>query len=84
MSDIDDIEEEGPMEDDLHTSDHETFYQHGRVAFKVLRDATTAQMWRAIDRWMASQKFYPNVWFISDHGNAYIMTQPKKTTRKRR
>lgn len=36
-------------------------------------------MWRQLDAYMKSQKFYPSVWLISDHGNPHLLERPKKT-----
>jgi hypothetical protein len=32
-------------------------------------------MWEAIAVEMERHGFWPNVWFISDHGNAHLMTR---------
>jgi hypothetical protein len=66
-----------PEEGDLVTSDHVHFYANGRRVVTVDADASKTRMWRQLDAYMKSQNFYPNVWFISDHGNAHIMSRPK-------
>ncbi len=80
----DDDEFEGPEEDDITTSDHSRFYQNGRLVIRLDRDVSETSMWRHIENYMKKSKFYPNVWFISDHGNAHLMVKPKRTRRHRR
>ncbi len=55
-----------PEEDDIATKDHQTWYQHGKLYHKG-DEASLKQK-------MAQDQFWPNVWFISDHGNAHLMT----------
>ena len=40
---------------------------HPRASRDSLHEA---EMWKVLDAHMNAQNFYPNVWFISDHGNA--------------
>lgn len=65
-----------PSEDDLVTDDHERFYSGGKLQLTVPADASTRQMWEEIDQWMGREQFFPNVWSISDHGNAHLMVRP--------
>jgi len=44
-------------------------------------ELSDAQMWKQLDAYMEQTKFWPDAWFISDHGNANLLTRP---TRKRR
>ena len=90
-----------PAEDDITTSDHETFYQNGTPHAKrvlwfesrwkghgeptehwyysesghsfgdILGDFDTCES--AVRAYMDRTQFWPNVWFISDHGNAHLM-----------
>ena len=55
-----------PEEDDIVTTDHRRWYQSGKIY--VTGDE------KALRRKMDKDKFWPNVWFISDHGNAHRMT----------
>lgn len=78
--DEEEMEEEGeerePQDDDLATSDHSHFYEvgrSGRVVLTVDPDADRAEMWREIDAYMNRQGFFPNVWFVSDHGNVSLL-----------
>ncbi len=67
-------EPEGPEEEDLVTEDHVHFYEYGGPrrgpAVTVEGDADWRQ---AVVAWMREQQFYPNVWFLSDHGNAHLL-----------
>lgn len=67
---------EEPGEEDMTTADHinlwdgSVFGGHRKPAV-VVREG---QDWRReVKRYMLKQKFYPNVWFISDHGNAHLL-----------
>jgi hypothetical protein len=88
LSEDDAIDEESnePTEDDLITDDHIHFYSSGKRALTLSETTTgvdTASMWKAIDAWMEKSNYYPNVWFISDHGNAHLMERPKRRRRRR-
>lgn len=63
---FDDYEEESPEEGDYTTEDHEHWYQHGKLA--VEGD------YADVVQHMNQEKFWPNAWFISDHGNAHLIT----------
>jgi len=41
-------------------------------------------LWEALDAHMKKTNFYPNVWFVSDHGNAQLMSRPQRTRTFRR
>lgn len=65
---MDDLE---PEEGDYFTEDHGRFYQYGKVVVEVDKDDD----WRpAVRKHMEQEKFYPNVWFVSDHGNYHLMS----------
>jgi len=67
-----------PQEGDWGTEDHERFYEvggTGRVVCEVPAGANTEEMWAALEEEMARQSFYPDVWFLSDHGNYHLMTK---------
>jgi hypothetical protein len=62
-----------PQEDDITTDDHETFYSSGK---KIADSPAEAKAW------MKKHGYFPNVWFISDHGNAHltdILSEAKMT-----
>lgn len=83
-------EEPEPDDDSITTSDHETFYQYGKVVFTITersdnkRDPVYFEMSLDLDRTFASidraiawaldvMQFWPNVFFVSDHGNAHLI-----------
>jgi len=77
----DDMEDEGPQEGDWVTDDHHTFREHdGRGVFHVDLES---DMWKQIEAEMAARRFWPNVWFVSDHGNARVMTPPRRRRGRR-
>jgi hypothetical protein len=41
-------------------------------------ELSEAAMWRQLEAHMKREGFAPNVWFISDHGNAHLMSRPKR------
>lgn len=87
------FEDAGPKDGDWTTKDHVTFYQYGRPVLtlqkqtrpgsRYTRDAqegelSDASMWKQIDAQMKKQGHFPGVWWVSDHGNAHLMTRPKR------
>jgi hypothetical protein len=70
MDGIDDFDDEsaGPEEGDIVTEDHVNFCQDGKRVLSV-RDGDD---WQDADRQhMEADRFWPNVWWVSDHGNAH-------------
>jgi hypothetical protein len=59
-------EPDEPEEDDITTSDHRRWYQSGKLYFTGDE--------KGLKKKMAKDKFWPNVWFISDHGNAHLVS----------
>lgn len=57
-----------PEEDDLTSSDHINWYQSGKLVLTIPEDVDDYKA--ALQTFMDSQEFWPNCWFISDHGNA--------------
>lgn len=58
-----------PEEGDLTTEDHTNVYQDGKL---VLR--TTPETFdQDVKAYMEKEQFWPNSWFISDHGNAHLL-----------
>lgn len=55
-----------PEEDDITTEDHHQWYQNGRLYFTG--DAAGLQAKMEKDGW------FPNVWFIDDHGGVELIT----------
>ena len=76
-------EPDEPAEGDLVTYDHVNFFEAGSYSYFDVRlnhnlKLTVAEdedMWEALDRYMDSARFWPNVWFISDHGNVQLLTK---------
>jgi hypothetical protein len=66
-------EDEGPTEGDIVTEDHSRFYQDGKLAFVVDLDASHTEMSVQIGRYMKKTSYWPNVWFLSDHGNYHLI-----------
>lgn len=64
-------DQDEPDEEDLFTEDHATFWYCGKPVIRV----SDREDWRDVVRqWMDTEGFYPNVWFVSDHGNAHLIT----------
>jgi hypothetical protein len=59
-----------PEEGDYTTEDHRRFYQYGKLVVEV----DDGEEWaHAVKAHMDEEQFWPDVWFISDHGNAHII-----------
>lgn len=70
-----------PMEDeydpeagDIGTEDHHTFYQYGKLWLETPAEMDWSQVAIAVRKKMETENFSPNVFFISDHGNAHLIT----------
>ena len=63
-------EDEEPLEGDITTEDHEHWYQYGKLYF--------TGDYVDLKKKMKVDKFWPNVFFISDHGNAHLVTESTK------
>jgi len=59
-----------PDEDSITTGDHRKFYQYGKLAFELTEGENVNQ---GIERELNKMQFWPNVFFISDHGNAHLI-----------
>jgi uncharacterized protein YciU (UPF0263 family) len=64
-----------PDEEDLVTPDHRRFF---RLGFEHRGPAVVVAEeddWRReVKRYMLAEGWYPNVWFISDHGNYHLLS----------
>lgn len=60
-----------PEEGDYTSEDHCKWYQFGKLAVTVSIDGDYKQ---ALREHMEQEQYWPNVWFISDHGNAHLIT----------
>ena len=67
---------EEPDEGDWTTEDHQQFYSYGEIVLDLPADTGECAMWAAIEARMKEDGFWPNVWWISDHGNAHLMVNP--------
>lgn len=60
-----------PGEEDIVTSDHEHFYQDRKLYATVYE----GEDWREVlHARMSDDLYWPDVWFISDHGNAHLLS----------
>jgi len=71
----DDDEPTEPEEGDWVTEDHRTFVSHGspRDRFTVPDGYDWETVLTVLRARMDADRFWPNVWFISDHGNAHLI-----------
>lgn len=60
-----DEEPSEPEEGDITTEDHQRWFQDGKLYFEGDEAGLKAKM--------DTDKFWPNVWFVSDHGNAHLI-----------
>jgi hypothetical protein len=68
----DDDEPSEPDDEDWVTEDHITFRAHGTRGVLVVPEGAE---WRdVLKARMVADNFFPNVWFVSDHGNAHILS----------
>lgn len=86
LSDEDTEESTEPQEGDITTPDHCKFYRYGKLIFEVFEHDkggykllvrgkfngnVFASVEAAIGAYMDEDQFWPNCWFVSDHGNAH-------------
>jgi hypothetical protein len=63
-----------PQEDDCTIGEDEhRVYQSGKLWVEVPKDAELFERDLAIVRQQVADQYWPNVWSISDHGNAHLM-----------
>jgi hypothetical protein len=63
-----------PDEEDLLTSDHIKFFRRGFEHKGPVVTVREGQDWRReLKRYMLRERWYPNVWFVSDHGNSHLL-----------
>ncbi len=63
--------DEEPQEDDYTTTDYCKFYQCGKLVLDLDENDDYSLYVRAH---METEQYWPNVWFISDHGNAHLLS----------
>lgn len=75
----DDIEQDGPTEGDLVTYDHRNLFVWGGGSRKSVLLVSDVNRFNAqVRAFMKKDNFFPNVWFISDHGNAHLIDVTKR------
>jgi hypothetical protein len=63
-----------PEEEDLVTADHRQFFVVGSSNRRPAVTVPDGDDWRPYVRdFMEKERFFPNVWFISDHGNSHLL-----------
>lgn len=68
------VERDGPQEEDYTTEDHRTFYQVGNHRGPVLEVGEDEDWREKMKEKVEADGFWPNIWFISDHGNAHLLS----------
>ncbi len=61
-----------PQDDDYTSSDHVNWYQNGKLVLTVPGGAEGDHV-QALRAHMEETGWFPNAWFISDHGNAHLI-----------
>lgn len=61
-----------PQEGDWVTGDHISVYEYGGPRRLVVR-TTPEEFNQAVRGTMQLHGYFPDVWFISDHGNAHLL-----------
>jgi hypothetical protein len=68
---------EEPGEDDIQTEDWMTYYQYGKVWLQISQDQydemSSEELYQMIKNKMEKENFFPDLFFISDHGNANLV-----------
>ncbi len=63
---------------DITTEDYYTFYQYGKVYVSLDHDSDVD--WRLpLRATMDSDQYWPSIWFVSDHGNAHLLSLREDT-----
>jgi hypothetical protein len=65
-----------PQDDDILTEDHRHFYQYHKLILTVpLDDDGEVEDWKPHMReYLEKEQFYPNIWWVSDHGNTHLIS----------
>ena len=71
----------GALEDGIEPCESDIVIQEERNRVKaytegkcIIDAANWDEMKWRVEAWMRVGSFYPNVWFMSDHGNAHLIT----------
>jgi hypothetical protein len=63
-----------PEAEDLVTTDHQHFFAVDTLHKGVVVTVPAGDDWRPYVRdYTEKEPFFPNVWFISDHGNSHLL-----------
>jgi hypothetical protein len=66
-----------PEEGDYTTTDHIDWHQYGKLVLTTAdaedRYSPADDGYARVKAHMDREKFWPNAWFISDHGNAHLI-----------
>ena len=72
-------EPDEPQEEDLVTDDHQRFFRFGMSDRRPVVQVPEDEDWRIhVKAYMNRTMYWPNVWFISDHGNAHLLSLEEK------
>ncbi len=66
--DLDESESDNPQEGDYTTMDHIHFYCDGKLVLTI-PEGEEEELY--LSQHFEEEGYYPNIWFISDHGNAH-------------
>jgi hypothetical protein len=72
------MNEDEPEEGDYITEDHCQFYQYGKLVLELEPEDDHVAALRAH---MEKNQFWPDAWWISDHGNAHRIDMSQQTER---
>jgi hypothetical protein len=78
------VENAGPQEGDITTQDHVRFWQDGKIILEQQESGNWLSPligkmigqgdWKwAVREWTEIDSYCPNIWLISDHGNAHLI-----------
>ena len=72
-------EPDEPQEEDLVTEDHQRFFRFGMNDRRPVVQVPEDEDWRIhVKAYVDRTMYWPNVWFISDHGNAHLLSLEDK------
>lgn len=76
-SEEDFLQDQEPSEGDILTEDYIDWYMDGKRILTTLKPGPYSESsddWReSLMEWMDLAEWWPNVWFISDHGNCHVV-----------
>jgi hypothetical protein len=78
------VESRGPQEGDWVTEDHRTVYEVGGRGRPLFRVGEDDDFDAAVRSEQEREGYAPNVWWISDHGNAHLLNVYGRSRRRGR